>query len=102
MKSRFIEFKAAEKNGMQFFYFNLINKEEKEYSLIIKVLDGKVLSSNCGCFFGSYYKFSKKNLEMDKNCYHINEAISILKLMGYVYDEETRIIEEQEDTVTTI
>jgi len=103
MKSKFVEFKASsEVNGMFFYYFNLISNE-KEYSLIVKVMDGEVISTSCGCVFGSYFKFSKKNLNEKKECYHTKDAISVLKLLGYVKDdEETRDDEIQESPVAKI
>ena len=90
MDCKFVEFKASQiKDGMQYFYFNLINGGEKEYSVIIKVLNNEVISTSCSCVFGSYFKYSKKNLKEKKDCYHVNNAIEVLKLMKYVEIKET-------------
>jgi len=87
MDGKFTEFKASHTNGVQYFYFNLINSD-KEYSIIIKVdEEGNILNSSCSCIFGSYYKFSKKNIANKYECKHVNSAIEVLKVMGYVKKE---------------
>jgi len=84
MNCKFTEFKASHTNGVQYFYFDLINSE-KEYSVIIKINEeGNILNSSCSCIFGSYYKFSKKNMANKYECKHVDSAIEVLKVMGYI------------------
>jgi len=97
MKSKFTEFKASELRGEQFFYFNLISGDNS-YNIIIRVKDGKFIKGSCSCIFGSYYKFSKSNLNEKKECYHINEALELLNFLGYLYNEE-RYNKLEESTV---
>jgi hypothetical protein len=99
MDGKFIEFKASCANGMQYFYFNLISSE-KEYSIIIKVdEEGNIINSSCSCIFGSYYKFSKKNIANKYECRHVNSAIEVLKVMNYV---KTEINNKHESTVAKV
>ena len=103
MKSKFIEFKASESSDVRFFYFKLINEERREYSVIIKTIDGTFINASCSCIFGSFFKFSKKNLNEKKECVHVTEAKSLLKLMDYIKDDKnTRDVKEQNDTVAPI
>ena len=85
MNCDFLEFEALHVNGALSFYFELGNRENNRYSINIKVdEEGNILYKNCTCLFGSYYKYSKKNREMNKECRHIKKALEFIKHLGYI------------------
>lgn len=69
-------------------YFKSVGNNHKTYEQRIEVSEGELIVHNCTCPFGSAFRFSKENKEKDKKCRHIEEAIELLKYLGYIYSPE--------------
>jgi hypothetical protein len=68
----------------QSIYFETKNINGKIYEQRIEVSEREIIIWNCTCEFGSAFRFSKENLEKDKKCRHISEAIELLKYLEYI------------------
>ena len=83
MNHKFLEFEVLHVNGTLSFYFEVENSSNKCYSINIKIdEEGNIIHKNCTCVFSSYYKYSKKNMEKNRECSHIKKAINFIKYWG--------------------
>ena len=64
------------------YWFIIKNQRNKEYSVWIEVVDGKVVDYSCDCIFSSFFRFSTKN--KGKICRHIKFAIKTNLLRKHI------------------
>lgn len=70
------------KDGILSYHFKIRNGKNKKYKLNLKFLNDDLIYSNCTCIFGSFFKYTKKNLALNRECYHIKELINYVQNKG--------------------